>query len=173
MPPMYIIPMMSYPTIWISRQKLFPGEQGSSALVCWKPTCRPRRLLHFAVKTHCDRIDETQCRGIIAKLHIGDSNHNQNHFLPWNCSKMPFLLTFHDPVPVPRADGEPLWAVEAGRVLEGALVGGASVDDREGGRQGRRHHDHHVLQEHRVVAVHHAVTCYDLWFLTLTYASWL
>ena len=25
-----------------SRQKLFPGDQGSSALVCWKPTCRPR-----------------------------------------------------------------------------------------------------------------------------------
>ena len=36
--------------IWISRKKLFPGDQGSSALVCWKLTCRPRRLLHFAVK---------------------------------------------------------------------------------------------------------------------------
>ena len=66
-------------------------------------------------------------------------------------------LTFHDPVPVPRADGEPPRAVEARRVLEGAPVGGGRVGQAQRGRQGRHHHDRHVVHHRRAADVHHAV----------------
>ena len=74
------------------------------------------------------------------------------------CYRRDASHTFHDPVPVPRADGEPPRAVQTRRVLEGAPVGGGRVGQAERGRQGRHHHDRRVAH-HRcaAAAVHHAV----------------